>query len=170
MLKDAGCQYVILGHSERRRFYLETDSLVNRKIKVALDNGLKVIFCVGETLDQRESNETRRVVQGQLEEGLSGLDSSDLQNLVIAYEPVWAIGTGKNATAEQAQEIHCFCREIIERTFGTPVAESIRIQYGGSVTPDNCGEILAQKDVDGALVGTASLNFESFYAIIESVN
>lgn len=170
MLEDAGCHYVILGHSERRRVFHEDDLLVNQKIKTALKFGLKVIFCVGETLEERENKVTRQVVRGQLEKGLEGLSDRDLQNMVIAYEPVWAIGTGRTATADQAQEIHGYSREIIERLFGQKTADALRIQYGGSVTPENSRELLAQKDIDGALVGSASLKPESFCAIIKSVN
>lgn len=169
MLKDSGCKYVILGHSERRSYFHEDDALINKKIKAALKDELNVIFCVGETLKQRECNETRAVVEAQLKLGLEGLTDRDLDNLVIAYEPVWAIGTGKNATPEQAQEVHQFIRAFLEASFGNKTAESVRIQYGGSVNPGNSETLMAQKDIDGALVGSASLNAESFSAIINSV-
>lgn len=168
MLKDAGCEYVILGHSERRSFFQEDDALINKKIKAALNAELHVIFCVGETLQQRERNETRGVVESQLKFGLEGLTDRDLENLVIAYEPVWAIGTGKTATPEQAQEVHHFIREYLDATFEKSVAQSTRIQYGGSVNPENSKSLMSQKDIDGALVGSASLNAESFIAIINS--
>ncbi len=168
MLMDAGCQYVILGHSERRTFFFEDDALINRKILAALKFGLKVIFCVGETLKQREDGATRFVVENQLRKGLAELTPEQVADLVIAYEPVWAIGTGRNATPEQAQEVHRFSREFIEREFGSQAAESIRIQYGGSVNADNSAGLLGQQDIDGALVGSASLNAASFKKIIQS--
>ena len=168
MLKDCGCKYVILGHSERRSYFHEDDALINKKIKAALKNDLHVIFCVGESLEQRERNETRGVVESQLKIGLEGLTASDFEKLIIAYEPVWAIGTGKTATPEQAQEVHHFVRAFLETSFGKPTAESTRIQYGGSVNPGNSKSLMAQKDIDGALVGSASLNAESFIAIINS--
>jgi len=168
MLKDSGCKYVILGHSERRNYFHENDALINNKIKAALKDGLHVIFCVGETLEQRERNETRAVVDYQLKIGLEGLAASDLEKIILAYEPVWAIGTGKNATPEQAQEVHHFIRAFLETAFGKSTAESTRIQYGGSVNSGNSKNLMAQKDIDGALVGSASLNAESFSAIINS--
>ena len=168
MLKDSGCKYVILGHSERRSYFHEDDELINKKIKAALKGELHVIFCVGESLEQRERNETRNVVESQLKAGLEGLAASDFEKLIIAYEPVWAIGTGKTATPEQAQEAHHFIRAFLETTFGKSTAESIRIQYGGSVNQGNSKSLMAQKDIDGALVGSASLNAESFIAIINS--
>jgi triosephosphate isomerase len=168
MLKDAGCKYVILGHSERRCHFHEDDALINKKIKAALKEELHVIFCVGETLNQRERDETRGIIESQLKAGLEGLAVSDFEKLIIAYEPVWAIGTGKNATPEQAQEVHQFIRAFLGTSFGRPVAESMRIQYGGSVNPENSKNLMAQKDIDGALVGSASLNAESFIAIINS--
>jgi len=170
MLKDAGCQFVILGHSERRALFHEDDALINKKIKAALKDELKVIFCVGETLAQREKKETPKVVESQLRNGLSGLTERDLQGIVIAYEPVWAIGTGKSATPEEAQEVHLFIRGFLEKTFGKSTADTTRIQYGGSVTPENSESLLRQKDIDGALVGSASLNAESFFEIIYSAH
>lgn len=168
MLKDSGCKYVILGHSERRSYFHEDDALINKKIKAALANELHVIFCVGETLEQREQGQTQGVIESQLKAGLQGLTASDLEKLIIAYEPVWAIGTGRNATPGQAQEVHRFIRDYLETTLGKSTAESTRIQYGGSVNPENSGSLLAQKDIDGALVGSASLSAESFVAIINS--
>lgn len=170
MLKDAGCQFVILGHSERRHYFHEDDALINRKIKAALKNDLQVIFCVGETLEQREKAQTQEIVESQLKFGLQGLDGVAIQSLVIAYEPVWAIGTGKTATPEQAQEVHCFVRKFFEKDFGKAISERVRIQYGGSVNSENSKCLLDQKDIDGALVGSASLNIESFTAIIDSAN
>lgn len=168
MLKDSGCKYVILGHSERRSYFHEDDVLINKKIKAALKDDLHVIYCVGETLQQREQNETQGIVESQLRVGLEGLVAIDFEKLIIAYEPVWAIGTGKTATPEQAQEVHQFIRAFLAVTFGASTAESIRIQYGGSVGSGNSKSLMAQKDIDGALVGSASLNAESFIAIINS--
>ncbi len=170
MLKDAGCDYAILGHSERRKYFQEDDALINKKVKSAFGAGLKVILCVGETLREREEDETRNVVRRQLEKGLEGLGAGDAAGLVVAYEPVWAIGTGKNATPEQAREVHRFIRERAGELLGREAAETLRIQYGGSVTPENSGALLSQPDIDGALVGGASLVAESFYAIINSIN
>ena len=169
MLKNAGCHYVILGHSERRRHFKEDEAMINRKIRLALDAGLQVILCVGETLDQRESGEAHQVVESQLQLGLQGISVDEMENMVIAYEPVWAIGTGKNASAAEAQEIHAHSRNVLARLFGQRVADTVRIQYGGSVSPENAREILAQKDVDGALVGTSSLKSDPFCAIISAV-
>lgn len=170
MLKDSGCDYVIIGHSERRKYYSEDDALVNKKLKIAQSHGLKVILCIGETLEQREKDETQSVIQKQLEQGLAGVESRILQDLVLAYEPVWAIGTGKTATPEQAQAVHHFIRQHIMRHFGGACADALRIMYGGSVVPENSGSLLSQPDIDGALVGGASLVLESFCAIINSIN
>jgi triosephosphate isomerase len=168
MLKSAGCEYVILGHSERRVIFGESDELINKKIKTALEKGLKPIFCIGELLEQRESGETMRVVSAQIEKGLEGITTEQIKNIIIAYEPVWAIGTGKTATPEQAQEVHYFIRELAVKKFSTSTAENLIIQYGGSVKPENAGELLAQKDIDGALVGGACLKADSFLSIIAS--
>lgn len=168
MLKDVGCAYVILGHSERRHVFGEPDRLINQKIKAAQSSGLKVIFCVGETLEQKENNQTTQTIREQLEKGLEGLAAEDLDTFVIAYEPVWAIGTGKNASPEQAQDVHRFIREHLLNSFGNEVSMATRILYGGSVTPKNSESLLAKEDVDGALVGGASLIADSFYAIITS--
>jgi len=166
MLKDVGCSYVIIGHSERRQFYGETDELVNRKTKAALEAGLTAIVCVGEMLSAREAGRTESVVETQLNGGLQGLTVADMERIIIAYEPVWAIGTGKTATPEQAQEMHGYIRRKIEDSHGRSVADSIRILYGGSVKPDNIADMMAQEDVDGALVGGASLEADSFSKIV----
>ncbi|MBW2568277.1 MAG: triose-phosphate isomerase [Deltaproteobacteria bacterium] len=166
MLVSAGCRYVIIGHSERRQYFGENDSAVNKKIKAAIKNNLIPILCVGESEKERESEETFNVLDRQLTIGLKGFFSKDLDTLVIAYEPVWAIGTGKTATKEQAQEIHQFIRSTIEKIFGNILAKSIRILYGGSVKPDNIKELMEMPDVDGALVGGASLDAQTFSKII----
>lgn len=166
MLKDAGCQYVIVGHSERRSVIGEKDEFLNRKAKFALDNGLKVIFCIGETLAQRDSNQTESILDNQLTQGLRDVPAKHLPSLVVAYEPVWAIGTGRNATPEQAQQAHVFIRWRFSQLFGHEAAQTLVIQYGGSVKPDNAKSLLSQPDVDGALVGNASLEAKSFLEII----
>ncbi|MGC8846721.1 MAG: triose-phosphate isomerase, partial [Candidatus Hydrogenedens sp.] len=158
----------IIGHSERRQYFNETDSLLNQKLKYVVETGLKIMFCVGETLEEREENQTESVLRRQIIEGLRDLTSDQLKNIVIAYEPVWAIGTGKNATKEQAQEAHAFIRSLIEREFGKPTAENIAIQYGGSVKPENAKELISQPDVNGFLVGGASLKADSFAQIIKA--
>ena len=166
MLRDLLVHYVILGHSERREYHKEFDVLVNAKIKAALAAGLKPIVCVGETLAQREGGQTDKIVGDQIAGSLADLDNSQLKDMVIAYEPVWAIGTGKTATPEQAQEMHAFIRGEIAKSHGEDVAKAIRIQYGGSVKPANARELLSLPDVDGALVGGASLEVRSFTEII----
>lgn len=168
MLKSVGCEYVILGHSERRVIFNESDELINKKIKAALVKGLKPIFCIGELLEQRESGETMKVVSSQVEKGLEGVSAEQMKNVIIAYEPVWAIGTGKTANPEQAQEVHSFIRELVAKKFSSSIADGLIIQYGGSVKPDNSGELLSQKDIDGALVGGACLKADSFLGIIAS--
>lgn len=168
MLKSVGCEYVILGHSERRVIFNESDEFINKKIKAALTKELKPIFCIGELLEQRESGETMKVISAQIEKGLEGIASDQMKNIIVAYEPVWAIGTGKTATPEQAQEVHLFIRELVAKKFSASVAENIIIQYGGSVKPDNSSELLSQKDIDGALVGGACLKADSFLSIIAS--
>ena len=168
MLKGTGCEYVILGHSERRSIFGEKDELINKKIKKALSSDLKPIFCVGETLTERESGVTNEIIKGQVHEGLNGLSENDLGKIIIAYEPVWAIGTGKTATPNQAQEVHEFIRKLISDKFSFAAADRIVIQYGGSVKPDNAKELLSQKDIDGALVGGACLKAESFLGIINA--
>jgi len=166
MLKEVGCQYVIIGHSERRQFFGESDETVNRRIKAALAQGLKVIFCIGETLKEREEAKTFSVIERQMAGGLKGLNNKELRNMTIAYEPVWAIGTGKTATPEQAEEVHRFIREKVEKLYSREVSGEIRIQYGGSVTPDNIKGLMNQPNIDGALVGGASLKAESFSKIV----
>ncbi len=168
MILSAGCEYVILGHSERRTIFKESDETINKKIKQALKAGLKPIFCIGETLEQRESNQTNDIIKKQVTGGLKDLTDHDLEKMIIAYEPVWAIGTGKNATPEQAEEVHKFIRNLIKENFSDKTAENIVIQYGGSVKPDNASELLSQPDIDGALVGGASLKADSFTGIIKS--
>ncbi len=166
MLKDVGCSHVIIGHSERRQFYRETDESVNKKTKAALQSGLTAIVCVGEMLDEREAGEAESVVKMQLFSALDGLTVSDMERIIIAYEPVWAIGTGKTATPEQAQEMHGFIRKILVETHGQETADQIRILYGGSVKPENVRDLMNQADIDGALVGGASLEAESFAKIV----
>jgi triosephosphate isomerase len=166
MLRDLDCSYVILGHSERRHGLNETDALINRKIKTALAAGLTPILCIGELLAEREAGQTLAVVERQLKGSLAGMAPDDVARLIIAYEPVWAIGTGKTATPAQAQEVHAAARRILEGLAGRPVAQGLRIQYGGSVKPDNVDELMSQPDLDGALVGGASLDAESFNRIV----
>ena len=166
MLVSAGCEYVIIGHSERRQYFNETDETVNKRIKAAFDNDLIPVMCVGESEKERESKNTFSVLDKQLKMGLEDFSSDDLKGLVIAYEPVWAIGTGKTATSEQAQEVHQFLRSVLEKSFGNILAKSIRILYGGSVKPNNTAELMAMPDVDGALVGGASLDSETFSKIV----
>ncbi len=168
MLKSAGCEFVILGHSERRIIFHESDQTINKKIKTAVKHNLKPIFCIGETIDQREKGVTFNVIETQVKNGLDGLTQSELSNLIIAYEPVWAIGTGKNATPQQAQEVHQFIRRLIAQLYSQNFADQLIIQYGGSVKPDNAKELLSQLDIDGALVGGACLNANSFVKIIEA--
>ncbi len=166
MLKDAGCSHVIIGHSERRQFYGETDNSVNQKTKATLAAGMIAIVCVGEMLSDREAGNAEKVVKDQLVSGLEGLTVADMERIIIAYEPVWAIGTGKTATPEQAQEMHGHIRSTLASSHGADVADKIRILYGGSVKPDNIATLMSQEDVDGALVGGASLDAESFSRIV----
>ncbi|HEX9739265.1 MAG TPA: triose-phosphate isomerase [Ignavibacteriaceae bacterium] len=168
MLKSVGCEYVIIGHSERRTIFKESNETINKKIKKALEHGLKVIFCIGETLDEREKNITNDVVKKQVIEGLLDMDEKAISNMIIAYEPVWAIGTGRNATPQQAQDVHKFIRKLIEDKYSSGIADDLTIQYGGSVKPDNARELLSQPDIDGALVGGACLKAESFIDIIKA--
>jgi len=165
---DAGCGWVIIGHSERRQYFAETDETVNKRLKAALASGLKPIVCVGETLAQREAGETEDVIKKQLDGGFDGVDASAFPDTVIAYEPVWAIGTGKTATTLQAQEVHAFIRSWLKDAYGDEKASATRILYGGSVKPGNAGELIGQTDVDGALVGGASLIADDFNAIIRA--
>lgn len=167
MLKSAGCEYVIIGHSERRQFFGETNETVNKKAKAALKEGLKPIICVGEKLDDRRAGKTFDVVKNHVTNSLSGLTPEDMMKVVIAYEPVWAIGTGVVATKEQAEEVHKHIRGLLKEMFDADTAGSVRIQYGGSVKPDNIRELIAEEDVDGALVGGASLKADSFTQIIK---
>lgn len=166
MLCDLGCTYVILGHSERRHVLGETDEMVNKKVLAALEAGLLPIVCVGELLDEREAGKTLDVIRGQLDGSLAGLSAEQMLRIVIAYEPVWAIGTGKVATPQQAEEVHLDLRKILEERYNTEVADTVRIQYGGSVKPDNAADLLAQPNIDGALVGGASLKVELFMGIV----
>jgi triosephosphate isomerase len=166
MLLDLGCTYVILGHSERRHILGETNQDVNKKVLAALAAGITPIVCVGETLDQREAGKTQQVVAGQFDGSLAGISAEQAAGIVIAYEPVWAIGTGKVATPEQAEEVHADLRRLLETRYNAEVAAAVRIQYGGSVKADNAAELLAQPNIDGALVGSASLKVDSLIGII----
>lgn len=167
MLWDAGCEYVIIGHSERRQYFHETDRMVHDKIEAALRVGLLPIICVGEDLTQREAGESLQVVRGQVEQALSGLTAAEISRMIVAYEPIWAIGTGRTATPEIAQEVHGEIRQLLRRHFGDPAGEAVRILYGGSVKGDNIGPLMMQPDIDGALVGGASLEAASFAAIVK---
>jgi len=166
MLAEVGCQHGIVGHSERRQLFGETDDTVRRKVVALLAAGVRPIVCVGETLQEREAGRTLEVVERQVRQGLAGVSAEDLGRITIAYEPVWAIGTGRTATSAQAQEVHLAIRNLL-RQIGAPVADAIRIQYGGSVKPENAAELMAQPDVDGALVGGASLKAQDFVAIVK---
>jgi len=168
MLKDAGCTYAICGHSERRHVIGETDELINKKVKAVIASGLLPILCVGELIEQRKREQTEEVVTRQLKEGLAGLTDEKVAAVTIAYEPVWAIGTGLTATPEQAQEVHALIRKLLAQMYDRTIAEEIRIQYGGSVKPDNAREIMQKEDVDGCLVGGASLKADDFVAIIKA--
>ena len=168
MLRDAGCQYVILGHSERRQFFGETDAGVNRKVKVALAANLTPIVCVGETLEQREANQTEDVVTTQITKSLAGLDETGFRHIVVAYEPVWAIGTGRTATPAQAQDVHALIRRVLTKLSNPGAAQAVRIQYGGSMKPANAKELMSQPDIDGGLIGGAALDAASFIAIVEA--
>lgn len=167
MLKDVGCDYVIIGHSERRQYFGETNETVNQKVKAALSHELKPIICVGELLEERETGKTEAVIEDHVKGGIGDLTESEMESCVIAYEPVWAIGTGKTATPDQAQEVHSFIRDILKDCYSDKLASKIRIQYGGSVKPENAAELMSQQDVDGALVGGASLDAESFAEIVK---
>jgi len=167
MLRELGCGLVIVGHSERRELFAECDEQVNRKLKAGLNHGLHVILCVGETLEQREAGDTNRIVGEQVLGSLTDITTEQMSNITLAYEPIWAIGTGKVATPEQAEEVHSHLRGILLQQFGEAIAQQTRIQYGGSVKPGNAEELLAQPNIDGALVGGASLDAISFAGIIE---
>jgi len=168
MLRELFVRYVILGHSERREYFGETDELVNRKVHKALEKNLRPIVCVGEKLEQREAGETEAVVERQVRGSLAGVAPESFNELVIAYEPVWAIGTGRTATAEQAQEVHAFIRRVVADMAGEAAAAAVRIQYGGSVKPNNAAELFACPDIDGGLIGGASLEVNSFVAIVKA--
>ncbi len=167
LLKDAGCGYVIIGHSERRQLFAETDEFINQKVHKCLEIGLNPILCIGETLEERETDQMLEVLTRQVKGGLAGLIAEQMEQIVIAYEPVWAIGTGKTATDEQAQEAHSFIRGLVQGLFTPEVSAAVRILYGGSVKPGNVDGLMAQADIDGALVGGASLNAEDFLRIIK---
>jgi triosephosphate isomerase len=166
MLLDLGCKYVIIGHSERRQYFGETDETVNKKVKQAFKKGLLPILCVGETLTEREAGKLMEVISRQVTGGLKDITAEDMKKVVIAYEPVWAIGTGKTATPEQANEVHALIREKVKSLYTADIAAGLRIQYGGSVTPENVSSLMAKPDIDGALVGGASLKPESFAALV----
>ncbi len=166
MLKDLGCTYVIVGHSERREYFGDTDELVNRKVKAVLANDMRPIMCVGESKPQRDAGQAESVVVAQVRAGLADVTAAQMQSLVIAYEPIWAIGTGDTATPDDAQAMHAKIRATLTELFGADTAESVRIQYGGSVKPNNVDELMAQPDIDGALVGGASLKASDFLRIV----
>jgi len=166
MLKDVGCAWTIIGHSERREIFKESDEFLNEKLHFALDAGLKVMFCIGETLEQREGGQMNDVLTRQVSKGLEGIKEEQFEHIAIAYEPVWAIGTGVTATPDQAEEAHAFVRQLVRDQFGETVANNLRIQYGGSVKPDNAGELMGKPNVNGALVGGASLKSENFIGIV----
>jgi len=168
MLKDLGVSYVIVGHSERRQYFGETNDTVNKRIRAVLTHGLTPIVCVGENLTEREANKTFDVIKNHCEGSLAGLSADEMKKLVLAYEPVWAIGTGKTATPEQAQEVHAYIRQLLGKLFDADVANSVRIQYGGSVTPESAAGLLSKPDIDGALVGGASLKAPAFAAIVKA--
>ncbi len=168
MLRTLYCHYVILGHSERRAYFHETNAIVNKKVQAALAGNLIPIVCVGETLEERDAGREQAVVKAQVEESLAGLDAERLRKCIIAYEPVWAIGTGRVASPEQAQEIHAYIRAVLSGMAGADVAQSMRIQYGGSMKPTNAAELLAQPDIDGGLIGGAALEARSFAEIVQA--
>ena len=168
MVKSTGAEYVILGHSERREYYNETPEILKEKVLLALANGLKVIFCIGESLDQREANQQNEVVKAELEGSVFNLSAEDFAKIVIAYEPIWAIGTGKTATSEQAEEIHAYIRSVIADKYGKEVADNTSILYGGSCKASNAPELFAKPDIDGGLIGGASLKCADFKGIIDA--
>jgi len=170
MIKEAGAQYVIIGHSERRTYFGETNETVNKKLKAALSHDLLPIVCVGETLKERESGVTFKVLENHIQNGLKEISAEGMEKIVIAYEPVWAIGTGKTATSAQAQEAHKYIRDLVAKMYNKEVASNVRIQYGGSVKPENISELMQQADIDGALVGGASLKVDSFTAIVKKAS
>lgn len=168
MIKSTGAEYVVIGHSERRQYFSETDETVNKRLLAALQEELKPIVCIGETLEQRQNGSTNQVIESQIKGAFKSLSASDIEKIIIAYEPVWAIGTGMTATPEQAEETHVFIRKTVAQLANDDVAENIRIQYGGSVKPENAAQILSKPNVDGALIGGASLNVDSFIQIISA--
>lgn len=168
MVKSTGAEYVILGHSERREYYKETYEILKEKVQLALANGLKVIFCIGESLDEREKGIQNQVVKAELEGSVFNLSADEFKNIVIAYEPIWAIGTGKTATAEQAEEIHAYIRSVIAEKYGRQIAEETSILYGGSCKPSNAAELFSKPDIDGGLIGGASLKAADFKGIIDA--
>jgi triosephosphate isomerase len=168
MLRDVGCTWTIIGHSERRQYFSESDAFLNQKLKFALAAGLQVMFCIGETLAERQTGKMNDVLTRQVSEGLAGLTEAEFDRVAVAYEPVWAIGTGVTATREQAEEAHAFVRGLIQGRFGGNVSDKVRIQYGGSVKADNAAELMAQPNVDGALVGGASLKADGFAVIVKA--
>lgn len=170
MLKDAGAEFVILGHSERRRIYHESNELVNKKLKKALEIGLKPILCIGETAAERKNGETIKVLTSQLRRSLADLLSEELGNVTLAYEPIWAIGTNQTAMPEVAQEVHLFCRRFLAHEYGAHASQAVRILYGGSAKPENAGKLMEQKDIDGLLVGSGSLSVDSFEKIVNYSN
>jgi triosephosphate isomerase len=169
MLKDTSCAYAIIGHSERRHVMGETDTMINKKISAAISGGLLPIFCVGELLEDRQGGTTNEVVASQIKNGLEGICAESVQAVTVAYEPVWAIGTGLTATPEQAQEVHAMIRGLLAELYGNEIAQAIRVQYGGSAKPSNTAELMAQPDVDGLLVGGASLKVEDFAAMVKTI-
>ncbi len=168
MLLTCGCEYVILGHSERRQFFGETDDTVNRRLKAALSAGLKPIVCLGESLDERQTDVTEQVVEAQIRGALNGISADDARDMTLAYEPVWAIGTGLTATPEQAEAVHAFLRQVLVQLYCGDVARAVRIQYGGSVKPDNAAALFGQNNIDGGLIGGASLEADAFAAIVKA--
>ena len=168
MLLTCGCEYVILGHSERRQFFGETDDTVNRRLKAALSAGLKPIVCIGESFDERQADVTEQVVETQMRGALNGISADDAEGITLAYEPVWAIGTGLTATPEQAEAVHAFLRQVLAQIYDDDVAQGVRIQYGGSVKPDNAAELFEQDNIDGGLIGGASLEADDFAAIVKA--
>ncbi len=170
MLKAIGCEYVVIGHSERRKYFGETDETVNKKVKAVIENGMIPIMCVGETLEERESEKTMEVVKTQVTGGLKGLSAEFIDKLVVAYEPVWAIGTGKTASPQQAQEVHAMIRGLLVELYDESLSEGKRILYGGSVKPDNVEELMKEKDIDGGLIGGASLKVDSFAALVKKTS
>ena len=169
MVKSAGGSAAIIGHSERRQIFHEDHEIINKRVRGALAFGLMAVFCIGETLEEREGEQTFVILEEQLRKGLAGISSEEMGKTVVAYEPVWAIGTGKTASKEQAQEVHAFIRKLLTEMFEKDIADSVRILYGGSVKPDNVDELMAQPDIDGALVGGAALDAESFCRIINFI-